>query len=102
RTIGDVYQSLGLSAEARERLEHALRLQQEHLDDEHLEIATTMTILASVLANPYGEMEQARRYYRRALDIRRNRLGVDHVDVAASMNALGNVLHVMGDAEEAL
>jgi tetratricopeptide (TPR) repeat protein len=77
-------------AEAESLLQRALRIQEQHLGPEHLEVATTLVGLAS-LYTAQGQYAEAESLLQRALRIREQRLGLEHPDVATTLNSLANL-----------
>ena len=100
-TIGRIYQSLGLYADAARHLEHALEIRREVLGEEHLESAESLDNLAGLIVEARGDYALAASYIREALDLRRRRLGNEHEEVAESLNNLAHVLQIQGDLKTA-
>jgi serine/threonine protein kinase/Tfp pilus assembly protein PilF len=100
-TIGTVYGSLGLSAEARGLLEGALEIQRELPEGDGEYLAETMTSLADLLVVHGGEYGRAEQLYRDALEIRRARSKEDDSAIATTLNRLGIVLSQAGKHERA-
>jgi len=101
RTMGSVYNSLGLYETARELLEESLAIRRRHLGDEHPEVSASMSSLANLLQN-LGEYEEARSLYERAIEIDERRFGPDSPDVAILRNNLASLLHGLGEYDGAL
>ncbi|MEM6796641.1 MAG: tetratricopeptide repeat protein, partial [Acidobacteriota bacterium] len=66
----------------------------------HLDIATTLNDLASVLRQ-LDRLEESEELFRQALDQRQAILSPDHPDVAQSLNNVGTALFVSGDYDGA-
>jgi CHAT domain-containing protein/Tfp pilus assembly protein PilF len=81
--------------------EEALRLNEQELGPDHLEVATSLNNLALLHQNK-GNYERALRLYQRALAIMEKTLGEHHPDVATSLNNLATLYHLEGDYERAL
>ena len=97
-TIGNSYRSLGLYDRAQEQLDHALRLHESTLGDDHPGVAASLNALGT-LARDRGDMLKAEQLYRRALDIRRESLGNDHLDVSNSLQNVGTLAELQGQYE---
>ncbi|HEX6198867.1 MAG TPA: serine/threonine-protein kinase, partial [Thermoanaerobaculia bacterium] len=100
RTVGKVYESLGLYDEAAPLLERSLDQHRRLYGETHPEVATGLSDIA-VLATMRGEYERARDFYERAIAMRRELLGEEAPEVAESLNALAVMLHEAGDYERA-
>jgi serine/threonine protein kinase/tetratricopeptide (TPR) repeat protein len=98
-TIGNVCRSIGLYQDAESLLEGALRIRQETLGQEHLEVASSLHELA-LLRHDQGDHASAETLYRKALEIRRAHHGEKHLDVAATKFHLAWVLSDRGNFEE--
>lgn len=86
---------------ARDLYLRALALQEEHLDPEDPNIASTLNNLGTIEVE-LGDYSQTLAYHRRALAIREAALGPDHEWVAETLNNLASVLGYLGQFEEAL
>jgi serine/threonine-protein kinase len=102
-TIGQVYEQLGLYADAAPLLERALALRREHLGPEHAEVADSLNRLA-VLRAKAGSYDLAEPLFRSALEIRMKVYGEESEQVKYGLNNLALLLHEKGDyaAAEAL
>jgi tetratricopeptide (TPR) repeat protein len=81
--------------------EEMLKVLEQKLGPEHLDVATTLNNLA-LLYYKMGDYEKALPLYQRALDIREKVLGPQHPDVATTLNNLAGFYDNMGDYEQAL
>ena len=86
--MGEVYQSLGLFAKARDLHEQALALRRKVFGSDSAEAATSVANLASV-RSAQGALVEAEALVKEALATRRALYGNAHVDVAASLAQLG-------------
>ena len=77
--------------EAEPLVRRALAIKEKALGAEHLDTASSLNNLATVLSaqGRYGEAEPL---YRRALAITEKALGAEHLDTASSLNNLATVL----------
>lgn len=89
----------GRYREAEERHREALAIQIERLGPDHLDVAETLTMLATRL--PRDGFLEREELYRRALEIRRAALGSAHPLVASSLMDLGRVRRSRGLAASA-
>ncbi len=87
--------NLGRPAEARERLERALAIQEKTLPPGHADLGTTLDNLGNLLQRE-GRYEEARDQMLRALEIREQALGPKHASVAGSLTNLGFVHSLAG------
>ncbi len=87
-------------AEARACYERALRLLEQHLGEEHPNVATLVNNLGLVL-HDLDDLEGGRACYERALRIDEAAFGPHHPNVARDVNNLGLVLQDLGDLEGA-
>jgi serine/threonine-protein kinase len=96
-TIGWVYLSLGLTAEARPQLEKALAMRDKLFPGDHESKASNLAALGSLeLAS--GRMDIAQKHYEDALAMNERLHGGKHaVAVASSLEDLGKVLKEKGD-----
>ena len=99
-TMGFVYESLGLFDAAQSLLEKALEIRTKALGQEHLDVATTLSDLATVFWRK-GDLAKAQTYHERALAIREKQLGPDSPVVANSLHNLGTLFYSMGKYAEA-
>ncbi len=99
-TIGRVYLSLGLTAEARPQLEKALAMREQLFPGDHESKASSLAALGNLeLAS--GHMDVAQRHYEEALAMNERLHGKRNVAVAASLEALGKLLKEKGDFKDA-
>jgi serine/threonine-protein kinase len=95
-TIGRVYLSLGLTAEARPQLEKALAMRDKLFPGDHESKASNLAALGSLeLAS--GRMNTAQKHYEDALAMNERLHGKRAAAVAASLEDLGKVLKEKGD-----
>jgi tetratricopeptide (TPR) repeat protein len=99
-TIGEVYTSLGLYAEARPLLEEALQDRRRLYGASHPAIAETLESLGEAQGFQ-AELDAAEANFREAIAIQENTLGADAPEVARSLSGLAYVLGLRGDYEEA-
>ena len=99
-TMGEVYGSLGLYAEAATLLKNALAIQRDALGDTHPDTLASIHRLGAVLSD-WGPPEVAEDHLREAVRGRRQVLGEDHADTLESLDELGSVLVRLGDFDEA-
>ncbi len=86
--------------ETRELAERALRIKEDSLGPDHVELAVTLDNLGVVLLLN-GERAAAETLFRRSLATRESNLGDDDPRVAFSLDYLGIVLQEAGDLAEA-
>lgn len=86
--------------DARTAYERALEIEERDLGPDHLEVATTLGNLGSILGR-LGDYEKARLLEERALGIKEEELGADHLRVASTVGRLAAALLGLGDYEEA-
>jgi tetratricopeptide (TPR) repeat protein len=98
-TLGNVYQRLGLYAEARPLLEQSLRIRREMLPADDPVIAESLTALGG-LHRHTGEYPEAQALYERVLELRQTALGTDHPEVATALSNLAVVHWQAGRYEE--
>jgi serine/threonine-protein kinase len=99
RTIGNTYHTLGMFDAAETQLRAALGLHLEIFDAEHLEVATSLHDLASLLMFK-GDYEESERLFRQALAIQR-RAPADPNAVVRTLGGLGSLLDRRGDPSAA-
>jgi serine/threonine protein kinase/Tfp pilus assembly protein PilF len=100
RTMGDVYQNLGLYNSALPLLEKALALDRRVRGSDDFETMESMNLLATLLQNQ-GELDKAEALFREALERRRRVLGNDHADTLNAENNLALVLQQRGKLDDA-
>ena len=81
-----MYNRLGEYNQTIELYEKALWIRKKILGEDHADVATIYSKLASVY-NRLGEYNQAKELYEKALTIRRKIFCEDHAHVATSFNA---------------
>jgi hypothetical protein len=99
-TLADLYEKLGLFAEARELLGQNLELQERTLGRRHAAVAETLYRLGRSTARA-GDYRAAEPLFRESLELRRQLLGEEHESVAVGLNSLALVLHEQGKLDEA-
>jgi non-specific serine/threonine protein kinase/serine/threonine-protein kinase len=104
RTMGSVYEKLGLYPQAQALLIPATDIQRRILGPKHPDTLKSMGTLGDVFYDQ-GRYAEAEKLLRTTLDTRRRVLGPEHPDTLQSMNDLGIVLKAEGrlaDAEKLL
>jgi eukaryotic-like serine/threonine-protein kinase len=101
RTVGDVYEALGMWQEAAPFLEEALASQEARLGPESPEVALTLKSLGLVKRD-FEKYAEAKVLFERALAIQEKRLGADAVPVALTLDCIGQLQSQQGMASEAL
>lgn len=96
RNLSQIAFSQGRYDEELELLYRALAMQEDLLDDNDPEIATTALLLGFSLADR-GRYDESLPLYRRSLDIRLKVLGTANTDTAQSMLALGSLSTIRGE-----
>lgn len=99
-TIGRVYLSLGLDAEARPQLEKALVMREQLFTGDHESKASNLAALGK-LEQTAGRYEIAAKHYRDALQMNERLHGKRHLETAASLEELGQLQKVQGDFKSA-
>lgn len=97
---GRFLQARNLYNEAKPLYERTLRIQEEILGTEHLDVATSLNDLAS-LYESQGVYPEAERHYKRSREIRQKKLPLNHSDVATALNDLARVYQYQGSCKEA-
>ena len=82
-----MYDSLGEYSQAKEFYEKALTILKKIFGEDHADVATSYSNLASVF-DRLGEYNQGKDLHEKALIIRKKIFGEDHADVATSYNNL--------------
>lgn len=99
-TIGRTYTNLAHYDLAEPQLRAALELRRQLLGPEHVDIASTLDHLATLLALR-DDLDGAMPIAREALEMRLRLRGHQHDEVAASLNLLAELLRRRGDLPEA-
>jgi serine/threonine-protein kinase len=99
-TIGRVYLSLGLNAEARPQLEKARAMREQLFRDDHPAKASNLSALGK-LEQAAGRLDLAAKHYQEALAMNARLHGRRNAAVAASLEELGQLLKVQGDLKGA-
>ena len=100
RTIGRVYDSLGLYDQALSLQDSALAQRQRLLGEQHLDVAESLSGLGTVRTHK-GDYEGARLLYEKALAMRKRLLGSEDPLVADILHNLGNVHYMRGEYDDA-
>jgi len=98
-TMGRVYDSVGLYDQALPLQESALATRRKLLGEAHLEVASSLIDVGSVLWHR-GEYDRARPFLEQGLALRERLLGPEAPLVADSLHNLGNLLWSRGDYDE--
>ena len=99
-TLGRVHQALGLSTKARLLLEEGLELRRSTFGPRHLEVADSLSSLATLLGETKDNAEAMSRY-EEALSIRRELAGPEDLDSAVILVGLGMSSYGKGEFENA-
>jgi len=99
-TMGEVYTSAGLFADALPLLEEALRIRIAHLGASHVDVAESQSSLAGLLVH-LAKFDRARTLYEAALATREAQLDPLDLEIAASLTNLGSILGVVGQSDAA-
>jgi tetratricopeptide (TPR) repeat protein len=99
-TIGSVYTSLGLYAQALPLMKQALSRRRELLGLQHLDVAETLNNLGMAHART-SDYAEAERELQQALTIRRQLLGNESEEVAATLTSLAEVEAYRGQYDQA-
>ena len=97
---GEVYNRLGEYNQAKELHEKALTIRKKTFGEDHPDVATSYSNLASVY-NRLGEHNEAKELHEKALTIRKKTFGEDHPDVATSYSNLALVHNRLGEYSHA-
>ena len=84
RTIGRVYQELGLYGAASRALTLSLEIQRELGESDPQKLATVLDDIGD-LKHEVGDFDAARSYYREALELRQSQFDQPHVDIVRSL-----------------
>jgi serine/threonine-protein kinase len=95
-TIGRVYLSLGMTAEARPQLEKALTMREQQHPADHSSKASNLAALGS-LELAAGRLDVAQKHYEAALAMNERLHGSRNAAVAGSLEELGKMLKEKGD-----
>jgi serine/threonine protein kinase/TolA-binding protein len=95
-TIGRVYLSLGLTAEARPQLEKALAMREKLFPGDHASKASNLSALGN-LELAAGRLDIAQKHYEEALAMNERLHGKHNAAVAASLEEMGKFLKEKGD-----
>ncbi len=100
KTVGNIYQKLGLYGEAAALLEAALTTQIEDIGEIHPDTIDTLELLGE---NAYyqGKYKSAVEHFHRSLTMRQQTLGPDHPDLAGSLSNLAALYEFEGNYAEA-
>jgi serine/threonine-protein kinase len=99
-TIGRVYLSLGLTADARPQLEKALAMREKLFPGDHDTKASSLAALGNLeLAS--GRMDTAQKHYEDALGVNERLHGKRSAQVAGSLEELGKLYKEKGDLPSA-
>ena len=90
------HDTLGEYNQAKELHEKALIIFKQIFGEDHADVATSYSNLASVYYS-LKEYTQAKELHEKVLTIRKNIFGGDHADVATSYNNLALVYQQLGD-----
>ncbi len=90
RTMGGVYEALGLYAQARPLLESALAIRERILGPSHPDVSVSLCELAELL-RLQGKYAEAEPLYKRSLSIDEKALGRGHPHVAFALANLANL-----------
>jgi eukaryotic-like serine/threonine-protein kinase len=99
-TLGNIYLNLGSYDQAATLLRQALDQSEQLAGHDELQVAATLTKLATVYLFQ-GKHALAEPLYERALDIRQRRLAPDHIDVAESLHNLASCYFFQDQMERA-
>lgn len=100
RTMGGVYQNLGLYAQAEPLEQAALSLRRRTLGPQHPDVGRSLLALGT-LYNRLGRYREAEPLQQQALALLQARLGNEDADVAEARTQLGLTRFLLGDADAA-
>lgn len=100
RTIGGVYQNLGLYAQAEPLEQAALTLRRSNLGPRDPDVGRSLLALGTIY-NLLGRYREAEPLQQQALQLLQARLGSDHLDTAEAGTQLGLTRFLLGDADGA-
>ncbi|QMS88420.1 tetratricopeptide repeat protein [Nostoc edaphicum CCNP1411] len=98
--LGWFYQGQGLYQQAEPWLQQGVKIAENRLGLEHLNIATSLNNLAA-LHKSTGRYSEAEPMYKQALELTKRLLGDDHPIVATSLNNLAEIYRYTGRYSEA-
>ena len=98
--IGNYLEERGQYTLAEPLLQKTLQFRQTLLEENHLDVATSLNNLAG-LYKSQGRYSEAEPLYLQALELRKRLLGEDHPDVAQSLNNLAGLYNNQGRYSEA-
>jgi serine/threonine protein kinase/tetratricopeptide (TPR) repeat protein len=102
-TMGQVYRSLGILDTSVSLLESALKVREQELGEDHLEVAETLYNMGVIYQGTHNyDLEKALALYERSLAIREKALGPDHIDTAWSTYRVGGTHAFLGNVREAM
>jgi len=99
-TIGNVYQKMGLFAEAAPLYREAVDLRERNLGEDHADVAEALAELGDCYRRS-GEFREAEACLERSMAIRERVFGPNHLEVANSLNDLGNLNNNAGRLDDA-
>lgn len=100
RTIANILNGNGRSAEAQGYAEQALKIVQDLHSGDHPDVALSLDVLASVRGS-LGDMAGAEQLLTKALEICQRLYQGDHRDIASAINNLAGAVEMQGRLEEA-
>ncbi len=99
-TLAHMYRKLGLYDHTAPLLRRALEIQQQHLGEEHADVATTLFQLGLDQAEA-GNFQAASGHLRQALDLRLLHFGLEHKETIRIVSALALLEHDLGHYQAA-
>jgi non-specific serine/threonine protein kinase/serine/threonine-protein kinase len=99
-TMGDVYENLGLYAQAEQLSRRALEVRTQALGPSHRDTIVSMRHLSNVLQDQ-SKYPEAERLARSALDLSRKQFGPSDTETLRAVSRLGNLLREEGRYPEA-
>jgi tetratricopeptide (TPR) repeat protein len=100
RGVAHYFEGQGIYTQAEPWHERCLEMCRQHLGEEHLEVARSMSNLANLYYS-LGRYEQAKSLFMQALEIDKKVYGVEHQEVASLMSNLANLYYSLGRYEQA-
>jgi len=101
RTIGSVYQELGIYGPASSALTSSLQIQRGLEDADPLELAKVLDELGD-LKSEVGDFDSSRSYYQQALTIRETNLAQPHIEIVRSINNIATTYWRQDNLDSAL